>query len=274
MRIRADPQTLQEGLRARMLAAVFRDVPDDAFDRCLELGAGEGFTGSLIARYAKTLVSTEIRVGSLRRPPAPNTRYVYCDAELLPFREAKFDLIFSSHLLEHLPDLSSALREMSAALHEDGVMVHLVPSRLWKLLDFGLFFPSQIVHVIEKYTEPREAKAERGSTPRGRPSTVKLSPFGWWRRSFWPPVHGVSRTNLGEILRFGVPRWRAEFERAGLEVAKIRRRLPLHSPYRFGFERTRRLLESLGASSTVGFVMTRRGLRPRRAELFVRSEVA
>jgi SAM-dependent methyltransferase len=235
---------------------------------------GEGYTGSLIGRYAKTLVSTEIRVGSLSRSPAPNTRYVHCDAELLPFRPAKFDLIFSSHLLEHLPDLPSALSEMSAALREDGVMVHLVPSRLWKLLDFSLFFPSQVVHVIEKYTEPHEAEGRRSSVPRRRRSTVKLPPPGWWRRSFWPPVHGVSRTNLGEILRFGVHRWTAEFERAGLNVAKIRRHLPLHSPYRFGFERTRRLLESLGASSTVGFVLTRRGLRSRRAELFVGSEAA
>ena len=274
MRIRADPRTLQESLRERMLAAVFRDVPDNAFDRCLEVGAGDGYTSRLIARYTKMLVSTEIRVGSLLRRPAPNTRYVHCDAELLPFRRAKFDLIFSSHLLEHLPDLASALREMRFALREDGVMVHLVPSRLWKVLDFGLFFPSQLTHVVEKYTESRPREGDEPGAPAGRGSTVKLPPFGWWRRSFWPPVHGVSRSNWAELLRFGARRWIAEFERAGFRVSAIRRRLPLHSPYRFGFERTRRVLESFGGSSTVGFVLTPAGLRPRRAELFVASRAA
>jgi SAM-dependent methyltransferase len=257
-----------------MLASVFRGVPENSFDRCLELGAGDGFTGSLIARYAKILVSTEIRVGCFRRLPAHNVRWVHCDAELLPFRAAKFDLIFSSHLLEHLPDLPRALQEMRGALREDGVMIHLVPTRLWKALDFGLFFPSQVVHVIEKYTEPRDAVSQGRAESTGRRSTVKLPPLGWWRRSFWPPVHGVSRNNWAEILRFGVRRWTAEFERAGLDVTGIHRRLPLHSPYRFGFERTRSLLESFGASSTVGFVLTRSGLRPHRAGLFVRPQAA
>ena len=269
MRIRAESRTLQQRLRARTLGGVFRDVPENAFDRCLELGAGDGYTSSLIARYAKMLLSTEIRVGRLGRPPWPNTRYVHCDAELLPFPPATFDLIFSSHLLEHLPDLPSALAQMSRALREDGVMVHLVPSRLWKLLDFGLFFPSQLVHVIEKYTEQPLREGERRVAPEGRGSTVKLPALGWWRRSFWPPMHGVSRSNWSEFLRFGIHRWTAEFEHAGFDVAGIRRRLPLHSPYRFGFERTRSLLESLGASSTIGFVLTHSGLRPPRANLFV-----
>jgi SAM-dependent methyltransferase len=252
-----------------MLTTVFRDVPENAFDRGLELGAGDGTMSTRIARYTRMLVSTEIRVGQLGTPPSPNTRFTYCDAELLPFRSAKFDLIFSSHLLEHLPDLPGALGEMSRALREDGVMVHLVPSRLWKLLDLALFFPSQLVHVIEKVTEPRRDVGELRAAPQGRGSTVKLPALGWWRRSFWPPTHGVSRSNRLEFLRFGVRRWTAEFQRAGLDVTGIRRRLPLHSPYRFGFERTRNQLESLGASSTIGFVLTHSGFRPPRAKLFV-----
>jgi SAM-dependent methyltransferase len=243
-----------------MLAAIFHGVPEKAFDRCLELGAGDGYGSTLIARHARVLVSTEIRVGRLREPPLGSTHYAVCDAELLPFEPATFDLIFSSHLLEHLPDLSRALAEMRAALREDGVMLHLVPSRLWKLLDFGLFFPSQAVHVIERYTDAPTAESKR--------STVKGPAPGWWRRSFWPPVHGVSGSNFSELRRFGVGHWKAAFDRAELDVVGIRRRLPLHSPYRFGFDRTRTLLESFGASSTVGFVLTHAGRRPPLADLF------
>jgi ubiquinone/menaquinone biosynthesis C-methylase UbiE len=247
-----------------MLTTAFAGVPDEAFDRCLELGAGDGFLSTRLARYARTLFATDIRRTGLSEPPLGNTRYAFCDAERLPFHGAKFDLIFSSHLLEHLPDLQGALAEMSRVLDPQGVMVHLVPSRFWKLLDFGLFFPSQAVHVIEVYTEPPATPR----SPKGQRGTVKQAPPGWWRRSFWPQVHGIGRSNLAEFRRFGARYWIAEFERARLDVVRIGRRFPLHSPYRFGLERTRRALESLGASSTVGFVLTHAGRRPASTDLF------
>jgi SAM-dependent methyltransferase len=250
-----------------MLNAIFAGVPDGSFDRCLELGAGDGYLGTLVARRARLLVSTEIRLGRLGEPPLANTRYVFCDAELLPFRAERFDLVFSSHLLEHLADLPGALAGMRRVLRRDGVMVHLVPSRLWKLLDLGLFFPSQAVHVIEKYGPGRKAENEPPSAEPMR-STVKQASPGWWRRSFWPPVHGIGRSNVAELARFGIRRWMSEFERAELDVVAIRRDFPLHSPYRFGLERTRSLLESLGASSTVGFVLAHAGRRPAAADLF------
>jgi ubiquinone/menaquinone biosynthesis C-methylase UbiE len=247
-----------------MLNTMFAGVSEGAFQRCLELGAGDGFLSALLARHARLLFATEIRLGGLREAPSENVRYAFCDAEQLPFRPAKFDLIFTSHLLEHLPDLQRALADMRRTLDEKGVMVHLVPSRLWKILDLGLFFPSQIVHVLEMYTAPDGAPR----APKGMRSTVKTAPAGWWRRSFWPSVHGVSSSNVAELRRFGIRHWVAEFERAKLDVVRIRRRFPLHSPYRFGLERTRRALESFGASSTVGFVLAHAGQRPPAADVF------
>jgi ubiquinone/menaquinone biosynthesis C-methylase UbiE len=162
-----------------MLTTMFAGVPDGAFDRCLELGAGDGFLSTLLARHARVLFATEIRRGGLREDPPGNVRYAFCDAEALPFRAAKFDLIFTSHLLEHLPDLQGALADMRRTLDEEGLMVHLVPSRLWKILDLALFFPSQAVHVLEVYTKPDGA----ARAPKGMRSTVKVAPPGWWRRS-------------------------------------------------------------------------------------------
>lgn len=251
-----------------MLRGIFAGIPENAFDRGLELGAGDGYLSTLVARHVRLLVSTEMQVGRLGERPLDNTRYAFCDAELLPFKAEKFDLIFSSHLLEHLPNLSGGLAEMRRALHREGVMVHLVPSRLWKLLDFGLFFASQAVHTIEKYTDVPAEPGHPQPAATGMRSTIKRPQPNWWRRSFWPSVHGVSRNNVSEFLRFGVRQWTAEFERAEFDVVGIRPRFPLHSPYRFGFERTRSVLESFGASSTVGFVLTHAGRRPTSADLF------
>ena len=134
--------------------------------------------------------------------------------------------------------------------------MHLVPSRPWKILDLALFFPSQAAHVLEVYTAPDRAARQ------GMRSTVKVAPAGWWRRSFWASVHGPRATSPS--FAAGIRHWTAEFERAKLDVVRIRRRFPLHSPYRFA-SRERGALESLGASSTVGFVLAHagRGRRPR-----------
>src|SRR5262245_18332507 len=197
-RIRADSRALQRRLRARMLNTMFAGVSEGAFHRCLELGAGDGFLSPLLARHARVLFATEIRLGGLREAPPDNVRYAFCDAELLPFRSGTFDLIFTSHLLEHLSDLQGALSDMRRTLDEKGVMVLLVPSRLWKIFDLGLFLPSQIVHVLEVYTAPEGLPR----APKGMRSTVKTAPAGWWRRSFWPSVHGVSSSNVAELRRF------------------------------------------------------------------------
>jgi SAM-dependent methyltransferase len=249
-----------------MLRILFQRAPKACFDRCLEVGAGDGFQSAFLADYARFLVSTDIRVGKLTHPRRENTHYVYSDAERLPFHAASFDLVFSSHLLEHLPDLPVALREFARLLRDDGLMIHVVPSRFWKVLDVGLFYPSQVVHLVERYTAQNAAVVGPRSSSG---SNVKGPAQGWWRRSFWPPVHGIARSNLAELRRFDPRRWMGAFREAGLRVVGVVDRLPVHSPYRFGWERTRGWLERLGATSSVGYVVVKARTHSERAGLFV-----
>jgi SAM-dependent methyltransferase len=270
MEIRAQDAEVRRQLRQRMLRTLFERVPVACFDRCLEVGAGDGFQSAFLANYTRFMVSTDIRLGKLVCPRRENTRYLYSDAERVPFRAASFDLIFSSHLLEHLPNLPLALLELRRVLRDDGVVIHVVPSRFWKLLDVGLFYPSQVVHLIEKYTGHQRyrktvAQGLRGSSG----SNVKGPAQGWWRRSLWPPVHGIARSNLAEFQRFDPRRWIEEFKQAGMAVVGVVDRLPVHSPYRFGWERARRLLEGLGATSSVGYVVGKAHMHPERASLFL-----
>jgi SAM-dependent methyltransferase len=50
------------------------------------------------------------------------------DVNRLPFREGAFDLLLSSHMLEHLPSDGAALREMARVVKRGGVAVILVPT--------------------------------------------------------------------------------------------------------------------------------------------------
>jgi SAM-dependent methyltransferase len=267
--IRAEGTEVRRRLRQRMLRILFERVPVACFDRCLEVGAGDAFQSAVLADYARFVVSTDIRVGKLVYPRRENTHYVYSDAEQVPFRAASFDLVFSSHLLEHLPDLPGALSELRRVLRDDGMMIHIVPSRFWKLLDVGLFYPSQVVHLVEKYTAQKTSvPGLRGSSG----SNVKGPVQGWWRRSLWPPVHGIARSNLAEFQQFDPRRWIEKFRQAGMKVVGVMDRLPVHSPYRFGWERARRLLERLGATSSVGYLVVKADMHSERASLFLPEE--
>jgi len=51
------------------------------------------------------------------------------DIQDLKFADESFDLIYCSHVLEHVPDDSQAMRELHRVLAPDGVAVILVPQR-------------------------------------------------------------------------------------------------------------------------------------------------
>lgn len=46
----------------------------------------------------------------------------------LPFRDGAFATVFSNSVIEHIPDLNQALREMSRVLKKDGQLILTVPS--------------------------------------------------------------------------------------------------------------------------------------------------
>ncbi len=52
------------------------------------------------------------------------------DVQTLPFRDASFDVVLSSHLAEHLPEPERAFAEMARVLKPGGRLLLLTPNRL------------------------------------------------------------------------------------------------------------------------------------------------
>ena len=104
MHLRVDSAKLRRSLRRREIEAVFRAMPQDTFGEALELGAGDGFQAPLLARYAKKVLCTDLNDERLQRVNDPRVAYDICDAEALPYEAGRFDLVYSSNLLEHLPN--------------------------------------------------------------------------------------------------------------------------------------------------------------------------
>jgi SAM-dependent methyltransferase len=250
-------------------------VPPGGLGDGLEIGGGDGYVASLISPACRTFISSD----SYMRQAAEGTAFVprlVCDAACLPFKDASFDFIFSSSVLEHIRDRQPTYRAMARCLRPGGLMIHVMPSRTWKLLQMLFYYPSLVTGGIDLVLDAMTAP-QRHTKALAADDGVSVCPGRdkerWgdatrvpsWRRilkGVVPTVHGEYANHLREWQGFGAAAWACEFRAAGFDVHRVIR-LPLYSGYGFGFERLRRFGEhSLGWSSHNAFILTRAGETP------------
>lgn len=248
-------------LRKCEFQIAFATVPEGTFERALELGAGDGFQSHLLQRVAERLVVTEYHLARFDREIDKDVTGVICDAECVGelFRSNTFDLIFSSNVLEHLPDPARAIGGMWKILKDDGVMVHVVPSRFAKVALFiGHYF--EVSRVVLRRVLSGGGRLAGVPKPGNNPKLrrVHRSRFS---RFLWPPIHGVSDHHLGEFVDWGVRKWSRRFEESGFRVIR-RLKGPVTSGYGFGWDRARTVLERLGFGGSNIFVLAKSGFTP------------
>jgi SAM-dependent methyltransferase len=267
MRIREPWPQARTRQRRREFAAVFAGVPEGALGDGLEIGGGDGFMASLVAKHCRSFVTTDSYRPRLATgaPALPgNVRRLVCDAARLPFKDASFDFVFSSSVLEHVRDRAPVYRELTRCLRPGGVMLHIMPSRTWKLLQLVLYYPHQLVGGLDLALDALTKALSRRRAP-AAPTTKALDTNRWSDerkltlklvlQNVLPQPHGEYSGNVAEVRGFGARVWEREFAAAGLRTHRIVL-LPLYSGYGFGFERLRHLGERWGLSSHNAFVLT------------------
>jgi SAM-dependent methyltransferase len=296
MRIREHWPIARSRLRRREFAAVFGSVPPGSLGNMLEIGSGDGFLAAMLAPLGKSLLTTEYAPGAASHGrDLPRLR---CSVTALPFGNASFDFIFSSSVLEHVRDRGGAMAELRRCLRPHGVMIHLMPSPTWKLLQLALYYPHVALSGLEMIGADRQLPATTDATTgaptdaattgaatapptaaatvappvtptaTGAPSTEQWrdhgAPPGWWqefKRGVFPQVHGEFDGHVRELFGFRAKAWARTFHQAGFEVRGCLR-LPLCSGYGFGLERLRRVGERCGLGAHNAFIVTHPGARP------------
>ena len=264
MKIKADWTNYLHNLRRREMQAVFHRCPRKVFGRVLELGTGDGFVSTILVDYTEQLVCTDLNPERLTKTDQNNMTFKICDAEEIGevFGAGEFNMVFSSSLLEHLPDFASALRGIHKVLANDGISIHLIPNRYWKLVTILLHIPNNIAVTIDKALAGRLFKRRPGhkwgqpyrQTFGGNNMKIGRRKQFFLSKPFLPRIHGVSSNTIAEFIAFGKKQWVRKFESAGFKVLAVRK-VAFNSGYGFGFDRVRTFVEYLGIKTVYAYIV-------------------
>ncbi len=115
---------------ARKIGDVLGSLPP-GLSRILDFGCGQGRLTSLLGRVFKNAEVSGVDISekalALARQKHPGLEFVPFDGEETPFADQTFDLVFSYHVLEHVPDLAASLAEMARLTAPGGYALACLP---------------------------------------------------------------------------------------------------------------------------------------------------
>ncbi len=209
-----DGVALLEALRQAEFEVVEPYLP--AGTRVLELGGGNGYQASLLAARGCDVVSLDVEVDE-SSPPRHFDVQPY-DGVQIPFPDADFDVIFSSHVLEHVQQLPALLAETRRVLRPGGVAVHIMPTTVWRLWTSLAHYPYVVLFAMGK------AKPFHGSDQLPKTGDkVRSRGLGYMiRKAFSAGPHGEYPNALIELVTFNPRRWRGVLQAAGFRIEASR----------------------------------------------------
>jgi ubiquinone/menaquinone biosynthesis C-methylase UbiE len=185
--------------------------------RVLEVGAGTGQQAVELTRRGFHIEAIEIPCSNYAQDRM--FPIVDFDGRHIPFPDASFDVVFSSNVLEHVPDLVQMHREIKRVLKPTGYALHVLPTHAWRFWTTLSAFPTAVQYAgtIGDQLKPRwppslaEIRRLAGAWyPAGR---HLIAPFGQRR-------HGERGNIISETWLFHPNWWRRNFFANGFEIIK------------------------------------------------------
>lgn len=192
-------------------------------ERVLELGCGNGYQSAFLSKIAKEVVATDLPHEDLsthtpgmkvaidlhKRLDISNVTLIPCSAESLPFEDDSFDMVYSSHVLEHIPDQAKALNEIFRVLKPGGYHFCVVPTTTEKVYAFFNFHIYLVSHSIKRFYQwitPRES-ASGPAGDEGKPRSTTNNAKSLLRYFPFPPPHGHTSHYLRELVSWTPSSW-------------------------------------------------------------------
>jgi len=236
-------------LRAAEITKILMHLrPEGA--RMLEIGAGTGRQAQELASKGFAVEAIEILDSNYAGDRLfPITNY---DGRNIPFEDASFDIVFSSNVLEHVPDLVQMHSEIRRVLRPGGYAVHVLPTHAWRFWTTLSAFPTafQYAATLGGQLAPK--------WPFG-PSEIKRLIKIWLMAArhlaapFFQRRHGERGNILSETWLFHPSWWRRNFAQNGFSIMRDE---PMGLFYtgnmtfgqRWSMEKRARLAKTLGSA--------------------------
>lgn len=227
------------------------------FSNVLELGAGNCSQSPFLSHLTSdTLFSVDLNSERLYSGDKVESQtLVVADAERLELIDfpVKFDLVFSSNMLEHLPNVRNCLKSSHLVACKDAYHVHILPNPTWRVFSCVFYYPVKVKNLLSSFArnDKRGAKSSWGNNIKlERKATSTFS-------RLLPPVHGISENVYREFHAFRRPTWERIFEETGYEVIKVISG-PISTGYGLGFDFLKPLMRKFGISTEYIYILKRR----------------
>lgn len=114
----------------------------------LDVGCGKGYASLIFSQKFSEVVSLDISKEEVEktkrnlRKANINAHFLVADATRLPFREDTFNVVTGFSIIEHLPDQSMFLKDVSRVLTKRGIFMMQFPNNIFPLeFHTGILFP-------------------------------------------------------------------------------------------------------------------------------------
>lgn len=199
-------------LRAWELQQIVKHFTPGA--RILEIGAGTGAQALELTRLGFQVTAIDLpRSTYSEHRVYPVIDY---DGRHLPCEDASHDIVFSSNVLEHVPDLAPLQREIRRVLKPSGYCLHVLPTPSWRFWTSVAAFAD--IYPMTRAWLPGLLPRKLGPGEGKRLATAWLHVLREVAKPFIPVPHGETGNAVTEIWSFSCRHWARRFRRDGFTV--------------------------------------------------------
>jgi SAM-dependent methyltransferase len=221
--------------------------------RILEVGGGTGWQALELSRRGFSVTAIDLASSAYAAHRVfPIIDY---DGTTIPLSDASVDVVFSSNVLEHVPDLARMHCEIRRVLAPGGKCIHVLPTHVWRLWTLLAGYPDAIAYLLDGVPSLMPHALPR-------PSELRRLAAAWYQTArdvggrWFPPRHGARGNIISEIWLFHPSWWRRNFRENGFMIVDDAPTRLFHTGNmllgpRLGLARRRQLATVLGSTGHV-----------------------